>query len=68
MAVKTVELVDPEVALLVMDCIMFDQAKERGDTFGAYAKLDEVKARMATMPAHDISDAKYYYEKETGQL
>ena len=45
---------------------MFDQAKERGDTFGAYAKLDEVKARMATMPAHDISDAKYYYEKETG--
>jgi hypothetical protein len=68
MSVKTVDLVDPEVALLVMDCIMFDQAKERGDSFSAHTKLDAVKARMATMPAHDLSDAQYYYEQSTGQL
>jgi hypothetical protein len=68
MTVKTVTLIDPEVALLVMDCIMFDQAKERCDTFAAYAKLDEVNARMATMSAPDLSAAQYEYEKATGQL
>jgi len=60
----TVDLIDPEVALLIMDGIMLDQAKARGDTFAVHDQVNAVTARMATMPAEDIAAAQYYYEKE----
>lgn len=66
--ITTPDLIPADQALLVMDCIMFEQANARKDTWAAYSHLDSVRARMAEMPAHDLADAQYHYNKATGQL
>lgn len=62
MTSRTVDLIDPEIALLVMDGLMFDEAKKRGDTFAAHDHMNSMNERMVAMPADDIAAAQYYYE------
>ena len=66
--VQTLDIVDAEIGLVVMDAIMLDTLVKTGDIIAIEAQKKVFEDGMKKLDCVQLSEAMYHYEKATGKL